>query len=83
MDRLVGLENVKELVYEIYAMLQVTQMRDEAGLKTLSHVYHMIFKGNPGTGKTTVARILARLFQGMGLLSKGHLVEVADRKSVV
>ena len=41
-----------------------------------SHVYHMIFKGNPGTGKTTIARIVAKLFQKMGLLTKGHLIEV-------
>lgn len=76
LDRLIGLDNVKELVYEIYALLQVAQYRGEAGLQAQPQVYHMIFKGNPGTGKTTVARLLAKLFQSMGLLAKGHLVEV-------
>jgi ATPases of the AAA+ class len=76
LDRLVGLDNIKELVYEIYALLQIMQYRSEASLQAQAHVYHMIFKGNPGTGKTTVARLLAKLFQSMGLLAKGHLVEV-------
>lgn len=76
LNQLIGLEHVKKLVYEIFALLQVGQYRSEAGLQSNAHVYHMIFKGNPGTGKTTVARILARMFQSMGVLSKGHLIEV-------
>ncbi|WP_245954458.1 AAA family ATPase [Paenibacillus flagellatus] len=76
LDQLVGLDNVKELVYEIYALLQIGQYRAEAGLAAGQQVYHMVFKGNPGTGKTTVARIVAKLFQSMGLLQKGHLIEV-------
>ncbi len=76
LNQMVGLENVKELVHEIYALLQVSQYRTEAGLLSNSHVYHMIFKGNPGTGKTTVARIIARMFHAMGVLSKGHFIEV-------
>lgn len=76
LDALVGLDNIKELVFEIYALLQVAQMRSEAGLATGGQAYHMVFKGNPGTGKTTVARIVAKLFQRMGVLSKGHLIEV-------
>lgn len=76
LDQMVGLDNVKDLVYEIYALLQVSKYRKEAGLSADPHVYHMIFKGNPGTGKTTVARILGRMFQLMGVLPKGHLLEV-------
>ncbi|CAM2786996.1 AAA family ATPase [Paenibacillus sediminis] len=76
LDQLVGLDNIKELIYEIYALLQIGQMRQEAGLISGNQVYHMIFKGNPGTGKTTVARIVAKLFQKMGVLNKGHLIEV-------
>ncbi|MNN32035.1 Stage V sporulation protein K [compost metagenome] len=59
LDALVGLDNIKELVFEIYALLQIAQMRSEAGLASGSQAYHMVFKGNPGTGKTTVARIVA------------------------
>lgn len=76
LNQLIGLENIKELVYEIFALLQVSRYRTDAGLQSNSHVYHMIFKGNPGTGKTTVARILSRMFQVMGVLTKGHLIEV-------
>ncbi|ASA21926.1 AAA family ATPase [Paenibacillus donghaensis] len=76
LDGLVGLDNIKELVFEIYALLQITQMRTEAGLASGGQAYHMVFKGNPGTGKTTVARIIAKLFQRMGVLTKGHLIEV-------
>ncbi|CAG7648352.1 AAA family ATPase [Paenibacillus allorhizosphaerae] len=76
LDDMIGLEEVKELVFQIYAMLQIKQFRIQEGLHVGSNVYHMIFKGNPGTGKTTVARIVGKLFKSMGVLSKGHLIEV-------
>ncbi|MFF2089742.1 MULTISPECIES: AAA family ATPase [Paenibacillus] len=76
LEPMVGMDNVKSLVFEIYALLYISRMRSEAGLVGGSQVYHMIFKGNPGTGKTTIARIVAKLFQKMGVLSKGHLIEV-------
>jgi stage V sporulation protein K len=76
LEQLIGLNNVKELVYEIYALLQVKQLRKDAGLQSRSQMYHMVFKGNPGTGKTTVARIIAKLFLTMGVLSRGHFIEV-------
>ncbi|MFL1672432.1 AAA family ATPase [Paenibacillus dendritiformis] len=76
LDDMIGLERIKELVFSMYAMLQVRKLRKAEGLKADEQVYHMIFKGNPGTGKTTVARIVAKMFKTMGLLSKGHLIEV-------
>ncbi|WP_424765966.1 AAA family ATPase [Paenibacillus sp. sgz302251] len=76
LEPMIGMDNVKSLVYEIYALLYISRMRSEAGLSGGSQVYHMIFKGNPGTGKTSIARIVAKLFQKMGVLSKGHLIEV-------
>ncbi|MEK3881340.1 AAA family ATPase [Paenibacillus sp. PL2-23] len=76
LEPMIGMDNVKALVYEIYALLYISRMRTEAGLYGGSQVYHMIFKGNPGTGKTTIARIVAKLLQKMGVLTKGHLIEV-------
>lgn len=82
LDELVGLENVKKDVKSLVNMMKVRRMREENGLPVPPMSLHMVFTGNPGTGKTTVARLVSGLYASIGVLSKGQLVEV-DRSGLV
>ncbi len=82
LDELIGLESVKEEVHSLVNFVKVQKMRQEKGLKTPKMSYHLVFTGNPGTGKTTVARIVARIYKDLGILKKGHTVET-DRSGLV
>jgi stage V sporulation protein K len=76
LDSLIGLKEVKQLVREIQAFVQIQRRRAAEQLVTEPLVLHTIFRGNPGTGKTTVARVLGRMYRHMEVLPRGHLVEV-------
>jgi Cdc6-like AAA superfamily ATPase len=82
LDALTGLANVKAEVRRLTSMLQVQQIRADRGLPVIETSHHLVFTGNPGTGKTTVARLLSQIYRAIGVVAKGQLVET-DRSKLV
>lgn len=82
LNALVGLDSVKSDVISLINFIKVCNLRREKGMKVPSISYHLVFTGNPGTGKTTIARLVAKIYNQLGILSEGQLIE-ADRASLV
>lgn len=82
LNSLTGLQSVKDEINNLINLVKISKLREEKGLKTPNTSKHMVFTGNPGTGKTTIARLLSSIYKKLGVLSKGQMIE-CDRSALV